>query len=187
MSIKFKTPVGFDIRCGVFAKVAVLALLASFTSSSAAQDSIPIADAHVHYSHDSVELTPPERVIELMRSANLKFALVSSSDDNGTQILSELAPDLIVPGLRPYRLRGETGTWFQDAEALEYVEDLLSKYQYASIGEFHLFGESADLPIPRRIVELAEEHNLLLQAHSDIEAVERLLAQSDTVKIIWAE
>ncbi len=43
--------------------------------------SLPIADAHVHYSHDSVEMTPPERVIELMRDANLKFALVSSSDD----------------------------------------------------------------------------------------------------------
>jgi len=182
----FKTLFGFESHCGVVAKVAMLALTAAYAPSAVAQDSIPIADAHVHYSHDSVELTPPERVIELMRSANLKFALVSSSDDNGTQILNELAPELIVPGLRPYRRRGETGTWFQDPKALEYVEDLLSKNRYASIGEFHLFGKSADLPIPRRIVELAEEHNLLLQAHSDIEAIEKLLAQSDSVKIIWA-
>jgi len=35
---------------------------------NAADGSLPIADAHVHYSHDSVELTPPERVIELMRA-----------------------------------------------------------------------------------------------------------------------
>ena len=41
-----------------------------------AQSELPIADVHLHYSHDSVELTPPERVIEIMRSANLKFALV---------------------------------------------------------------------------------------------------------------
>ncbi len=151
-----------------------------------AQEVIPIADAHVHYSHDSVELTPPERVIELMQNANLKFALVSSSDDEGTQLLYELAPDLIVPALRPYRRRGETGSWFQDENALAYVESLLAKNTYASIGEFHLFGENADLPIPRRIVELADEYNLILQAHSDAEAVERLLAQSADVKIIWA-
>lgn len=147
---------------------------------------LQIADAHLHYSHDSVEMTPPERVIEIMREANLKLALVSSSDDNGTQLLSELAPDLIVPGLRPYRLRGETGTWFQDPEALAYVEDLLEKNRYATIGEFHLFGANADLPIPRRIVELADKHNLILHAHSDADAVERLLAQNPNVKVLWA-
>ncbi len=155
-------------------------------SVNAVAETLPIADAHVHYSHDSVELTPPERVIELMRNANLKFALVSSSDDNGTQLLSELAPDLIIPGLRPYRRRGETGTWFNDEEALAYVEKLLAKNRYASIGEFHLFGSSADLPIPMRIVELAAEHNLVLHAHSDADAVERLLAQNSQVKVLWA-
>lgn len=161
--------------------------LAVFTSGLAqAENELPISDVHVHYSHDSVELTPPERVIELMRAANLKFALVSSSDDNGTQLLSELAPDLIVPGLRPYRRRGETQTWFTDPDALVYVEMLLAKNKYATIGEFHLFGEDVELEIPRRIVELADEYNLILHAHSDADAVERLLAQSDTVKVIWA-
>ena len=168
-------------------QLAGICLLATISiAARAVADTLPIADAHVHYSHDSVELTPPERVIELMRNANLKFALVSSSDDNGTQLLSELAPDLIIPGLRPYRRRGETGTWFNDEAALAYVEQLLAKNRYASIGEFHLFGSSADLPIPRRIVELAAEHNLVLHAHSDADAVERLLAQNSQVKVLWA-
>lgn len=157
-----------------------------FIALTAANDDLPIADTHLHYSHDSVEMTPPERVIELMRAANLKFALVSSSDDNGTQLLSELAPDLIVPGLRPYRRRGELSSWFTDDAALAYVERLLAKNKYASIGEFHLYGENADLEIPRRIVELAAEHKLILHAHSDAHAVERLLAQDPTVKVLWA-
>jgi len=161
-------------------------LTAIFSASVFAQDVLPIADTHVHYSHDSVEMTPPERVIELMRSAGLKFAMVSSSDDNGTQLLSELAPELIVPSLRPYRRRGETDSWFTDPEALEYVERLLENNRYASIGEFHLFGDTAELPIPRSIVKLAEKYNLLLHAHSDADAIERLLAQSETVKVIWA-
>lgn len=147
---------------------------------------MPIADAHMHYSHDSVEMTPPERVIELMREANLKFALVSSSDDNGTQLLSDLAPDLIVPGLRPYRRRGELGSWFTDQGALDYVLRLLETNRYASIGEFHIFGKDADLEIPRKIVQLAAQYNLVLHAHSDADAVERLLAQDPTVKVIWA-
>jgi len=163
------------------------AAAAMFASMSVAMASDwPIADAHIHYSHDSVELTPPERVIEIMREANLKFALVSSSDDNGTQLLSALAPELIVPGLRPYRRRGELGTWFTDPEALAYVEKLLANNKYASIGEFHLSGSDADLPIPQRIVELADQHNLILHAHSDADAVERLLAQNENVKVIWA-
>ena len=155
-------------------------------SAAAPDEPLPIADVHVHYSHDSVDMTPPERVIELMRSAQLKFALVSSSDDTGTQLLSQLAPDLIVPGLRPYRRRGELSTWFKDPDALAYVESLLQKNRYATIGEFHLYGDDALLPIPQRLVELAEQYNLILHAHSDAEAVENLLASSDTVKVIWA-
>lgn len=159
---------------------------AGAADNSQQDDVLPISDAHLHYSHDSVEMTPPARVIEIMREAKLKLALVSSSDDNGTQLLSELAPELIIPGLRPYRKRGETGTWFEDEEALEYVEALLDKNNYATIGEFHLYGDNADLPIPKRIVELAVEHNLVLHAHSDAEAVEKLLAQDPTVKVLWA-
>lgn len=170
----------------MFIKLIQSVLLASATYTVFAADELPISDVHVHYSHDSVEQTPPERVIELMREANLKFALVSSSDDRGTQLLSELAPDLIVPGLRPYSRRGQTSTWFKNPEALAYVESLLEKNRYASIGEFHLYGSDADLEIPRRIVQLADEYNLILHAHSDADAVERLLAQSDSVRVIWA-
>jgi len=166
------------------ALVGLLALCCQLNVS--AETNLPIADAHVHYSHDSVDLTPPERVIELMREAQLKFALVSSSDDNGTQLLSQLAPDLIVPGLRPYRRRGELNTWFKDPLALAYVEKLLQSNRYATLGEFHLYGADAELPIPRRIVALATENNLVLHAHSDADAVERLLAQNDNIKVLWA-
>jgi len=166
--------------------VASLCCILLFGPNLVFGNDLPIADAHIHYSHDSVELTPPEKVIEIMQEANLKFALVSSSDDNGTQLLSELAPDLIVPGLRPYRRRGETNSWFTDENALAYVEKLLEQNRYATIGEFHLFGKNADNSIPRKIVQLAVKHNLILHAHSDADAVERLLKQDDTVKIIWA-
>lgn len=174
------------MRHARFLITATAAIWLAISSAAAMASSLPIADAHVHYSHDSVDLTPPERVVELMREANLKFALVSSSDDTGTQLLSALAPDLIVPGLRPYTRRGQTSSWFEDEDNLAYVESLLEQHRYATIGEFHLFGKAADLPIPRRVVALAEQYNLILHAHSDAEAVQRLLAHSPTVKVIWA-
>lgn len=163
-----------------------VALVWSGLSLAQTHHPLPVADVHVHYSHDSVEMTPPERAVELMREANLKFALVSSSDDRGTQLLSELAPDLIVPALRPYTRRGQIDSWQSSEANLRYVESLLETNRYASLGEFHLYGADADLPIPRRMVELAVKHNLLLQAHSDADAVERLLAQDKTIRVIWA-
>ena len=160
-----------------------------WSSKLLAQDTdapLPIADAHVHYSHDSVKLTPPTRVIELMREAELKFALVSSSDDRGTQLLSALAPELIVPALRPYTRRGQLGSWYTNEENLRYVEKLLQAHRYAAIGELHISGPDADLPIPRRIVQLADEYNLIVHAHSDVDAIERLLAQNASIKVLWA-
>jgi hypothetical protein len=147
---------------------------------------LPIFDAHVHYSHDAVSVVPPKDAIAILRKAGIKRALVSSSDDEGTQKLLAEAPDLIVPELRPYRKRGEIGTWMKDPDVLRYVEDLLKKNRYVAIGEFHLFGADADLPIPRRIVELARQHGLFLHAHSDVDAIERIFKQDPSARVLWA-
>jgi hypothetical protein len=147
---------------------------------------LPIFDAHVHYSHDAVSVVPPKEAIAILRKAGVKRALVSSSDDEGTQKLLAEAPELIVPSLRPYRRRGDVGTWAKDPDVLRYVEDLIKKHKYAAIGEFHLFGADADLPIPRRIVQLARQHRLVLHAHSDADAVERIFQQDPAARVLWA-
>ena len=81
---------------------------------------------------------------------------------------------------------GEIGTWFRDPTVIPYLEGLLARNRYAAIGEFHLYGADADLPVPRRMVELAKKHGLWLHAHSDIDAVERLLRQWPQARILWA-
>src|SRR5437868_3097154 len=91
--------------------VAACAVL-GFTTASAAD--LPIFDAHVHYSHDAWESIPPKAAIELLRKAGVKRALVSSSNDDGNQKLIAEAPGLILSSLRPYRSRGEIGTWVRD-------------------------------------------------------------------------
>jgi hypothetical protein len=147
---------------------------------------LPIFDAHLHYSHDAWELVPVPQAIEIMRKAGIKRALISSAGDDGQQRLYQAAPDLVIPELRPYRNRSDVGTWFGDDSVIPYLEERLRKFRYAGIGEFHLYGPNADLPVPRRMVELARKHNLFLHAHSDVDAIERLFRQWPQARILWA-
>jgi hypothetical protein len=147
---------------------------------------LPIFDAHVHYSHDAAAQIGTDKVIGLMREAGLKRVIVSSSDDEGTQKLFNAAPDLIVPSLRPYRQRGDLSTWTKDPATIPYLEQRLKRYKYAAIGEFHLYGADADSPIPRRMVELSQQYKLILHAHSDSDAIERLFKQAPQATILWA-
>jgi len=155
-------------------------------AQSADAADLPIFDAHLHYSHDAWESVPPKDAIAILRKAGLKRALISSSGDDGQQRLAALAPELVIPELRPYRSRGEIGSWFRDDSVIPYLEDRLRRYRYAGIGEFHLYGADADLPVPRRMVQLARQNKLFLHAHSDVDAVERLFKQWPEAKILWA-
>jgi hypothetical protein len=147
---------------------------------------LPIFDAHIHYSHDAWDVVPPRDAIALLRKAGVKRALVSSSNDEGTQKLYAEAPDMIVPELRPYRRRGDVSTWTRDDSVIAYLEERLAKQRYVAIGEFHLHGADAELPVVRRVVELARRHGLMLHAHSDADAVERLFRLDPGARILWA-
>jgi hypothetical protein len=147
---------------------------------------LPIFDAHVHYSHDAWENLPPPMAIDLLRKAGVRRALVSSSGDDGQQRLAQLAPDTILLSLRPYRSRSETGTWFRDPTVPQYLEERLARHKYVAIGEFHIYGADVDLPVPRRMIELAKKHNLVLHSHSDADAIEREFAQWPQARILWA-
>ena len=161
-------------------------LVALIFSSQALAEKLPIFDAHIHYSHDAVILVPPQEAVRALRSAGLRKALVSSSDDNGTQLLLEAAPDLIVPSLRPYRRRGAISTWMHDLSVIDYVEENLAKNDYFAIGEFHAFGEDIKTPVLQRIISLAKEHNLLLHAHSDAKAIDLIFETYPDALVLWA-
>lgn len=147
---------------------------------------LPIFDAHVHYSHDAWDTLPPADAVAILRQAGLKRALVSSSGDDGTQRLLAAAPELIVPSLRPYRTRGELSSWVRDDSVVAFLEDRLRHARYAAIGEFHLYGADADLPVPQRMVALAQQHQLVLHAHADADAIERLFRQDPQARVLWA-
>ena len=147
---------------------------------------LPIFDSHLHYSHDAWEQLPPKEAIAILRKAGLKAAMVSSSSDDGTQMLYAEAPDLVIPVLRPYRKRGETSAWLSDPTVIAHLESRLQANRYVAIGEYHVYGADADLPIVRRVVELAREYQLFLHSHSDADAIERQFKQDPEARILWA-
>ncbi|MFO1311521.1 MAG: hypothetical protein U1F41_05580 [Burkholderiales bacterium] len=165
---------------------AILALLLVAPSFAARSAELPIFDAHVHYSHDAWANLPPPDAIAILRKAGLKRALVSSSGDEGTQRLVEAAPEFVIPSLRPYRTRGDVSTWVRDETVTAFLEERLKKSRYAAIGEFHLYGADTDLPVPRRMIALARTHKLVLHAHSDADAIERIYLQDPDARVLWA-
>lgn len=171
------------MRASLLLAIGVLALAGA---PGRAAEPLPIFDAHLHYSHDAWGPVPPERAVAILRQAGLKRAMVSSSDDEGTQKLFALAPDLVIPVLRPYRKRGDLSTWVRDETVLTYLSERLGKYKYAGIGEFHVYGADADLPVVRRMVDMAKERGLFLHLHGDADAVERVFAQDPQARILWA-
>ena len=163
--------------------IAGILILASWVAQA---QELPLFDAHIHYSHDAWESVPPKQAIELLRKSGVRRALVSSSGDDGQQKLFALAPDLILPSLRPYRSRSEIGTWVRDETVVPYLEDRLKRYRYVAIGEFHVYGADADLPVVRRVVQLAKQHRIFLHSHSDADAIERHFKQDPQARILWA-
>ncbi|MBN9089267.1 MAG: amidohydrolase family protein [Reyranella sp.] len=159
-------------------KKSLAAVLLLLPLAARAETEMPIFDAHLHYSHDAWEVVPPQAFVDILRKANIKRALVSSSNNEGTKMLQDRAPEIIVPELRPYRSRGELGTWAKDPTVIPFIEDLLAKRKYVAIGEFHIYSADADLPNMRRVVQLAR--------HSDADAVERHFAQDPEARVRWA-
>jgi hypothetical protein len=172
------------VRSGARAIGLLVAILTVAANAQAAE--LPIFDAHVHYSHDAWDNLPPREAVAILRKAGLTRALVSSSGDEGTQRLVAEAPELVMPSLRPYRRRSEVTTWVRDVTVPVFLEERLARSHYAAIGEFHVYGADADLPVPRRLVALAKQHKLVLHAHSDADAIERLFRQDPAARILWA-
>ena len=164
----------------------LIILVAGLWVTSSIAEERPIFDAHIHYSHDAVKLVPPDKVAKILRDAGVRKALVSSSDDTGTQLLLAAAPDIVVPALRPYRRRGEISTWMHDETVIDYLEANLQRNEYEAIGEFHAFGDDIKTPVIQHMIELAKERNLILHHHGDREALDLIFEAWPDARVLWA-
>ena len=166
--------------------LASLLILAGVGSLAAQAQEFPIFDAHIHYNQADWEALTPPQILAILDQAGVRWALVSSTPDDGTLKLYEAAPLRIVPSLRPYRIPEDMGSWHSDPAIQTYLEERLKRGVYKAIGEFHLAAAHVEAPVVRRCAELAVQHQLVLHAHVDAQTVEKLSVLYPRVRLLWA-
>lgn len=160
--------------------------LAAFTTDEHGHE-LPIYDTHVHYKQPAWSLYSPEEVIELFKRTGVVKALVSSSPDDGTRMLYNEDPDMIVPFLRPYHDDVSSSNWYSKSSILTYLSKRLELPIYKGIGEFHIHREiDADSEVIQDTVQMALEEDLYIHVHTGHEAIESIFAYAPDVKVLWA-
>jgi hypothetical protein len=170
----------------MWGKVLVAALCASAFAAQAQE--LKIFDAHLHYNQEPKPFYELDKVLELFRRNGITGIVATSRPNKGThQLVEAKAPGLwVVPFIRPYRVRDDIQTWFKDPAIFDLIQDEYKRGYYRGIGEFHIYGKSAESPWVKKMVDFAVDHDLYLHAHCDEEALLILFAHNARAKIIWA-
>lgn len=174
-------------RAGWRVLIAAVALLAA-APVRASEEPIEIFDAHLHYNWEPKPYYQVDEVLALFKKHRVTGILATSRPNTGTHALMDAKADglWIVPFIRPYRVRPDIQTWFNDPTIFDLVQDEFKRGYYRGVGEFHLSGKAAATEWVKKAVDFAVANDLYLHAHADDEAVEILMRHNGRAKIIWA-
>lgn len=148
----------------------------------------PLFDAHLHLNWENDFRLPVSEATALMRANGVQTILATSRPNDGTHALvADSGPGVrVVPFLRPYRVRDDVATWWQNPRTLDLLEAEFPRGYYVGVGEFHLSGDQAASPVVARTVAFAKGHGLWLHAHVDEAALEALYRHDPQARIVWA-
>jgi hypothetical protein len=171
-----------------FKWIAALVALATVPLTAQAQQQIEIFDAHLHYNQEPKPFYSLDQVRDIFRRNGITGIVATSRPNKGTHELVDAKwPELkVVPFIRPYRVRSDIQSWFNDPTIFELIKEEYARGYYRGIGEFHIYGKSAESDWVKKMVDFAVERNLYLHAHCDEEALLILFKHNPKAKIIWA-
>ena len=171
-----------------FKWIAALVALATVPLTAQAQQQIEIFDAHLHYNQEPKPFYSLDQVRDIFRRNGITGIVATSRPNKGTHELVDAKwPELkVVPFIRPYRVRSDIQSWFNDPTIFELIKEEYARGYYRGIGEFHIYGKSAQSDWVKKMVDFAVERNLYLHAHCDEEALLILFKHNPKAKIIWA-
>src|SRR5262245_45712800 len=137
----------------------VLVAATAAATMAHAQAPLKLFDAHLHYNAEPTPFYPLDKVLEIFKRNNVAGILATSRPNTGTRaLLDAKAPGLwVVPFIRPYRVRSDMQTWFDDPTIYELVQSEYKRGAYRGIGEFHIYGKSAATGWVKKIVDFAVE------------------------------
>jgi Amidohydrolase len=174
---------------GLICRAAAAAIFAALVAPSVlAQAPLRIFDAHLHYNQEPTPFYELDKVLEIFRRNNVTGIIATSRPNKGThQLVDAKAPGLtVVPFIRPYRIRSDIQTWFDDPAIWDLIQSEYQRGYYRGIGEGHIYGKAAAGEQVKRIVNFAVEKDLWLHAHCDEEALLLLFGHNQKAHIIWA-
>jgi predicted TIM-barrel fold metal-dependent hydrolase len=157
----------------------------------------PLFDAHLHYNDEAAARYPIDNVLGRMQRSGVRAVVANSRPNDGTRALAAAreatrrAGVTVVPFVRLYRNRADYGGWHADPSIVEMVlRELAAGTEagpYRGLGEFHLYDSAnADGATVRRLMQLAEQRGLVVLAHVDDVAIEKLFAHAPKARMIWA-
>ena len=173
------------------------AQVAASPGSTTARYAGPLFDAHLHYNDEANARFPIDDVLGRMQKSGVRAVVANSRPNDGTLALAAArdatrrAGVTVVPFVRVYRNRADYTGWHADPSIVEMVLRELAAGTaagpYRGLGEFHLYDSAnADGATARRLMQLAEERGLVVLAHVDDVAIEKLLAHAPKTRLIWA-
>lgn len=168
--------------------VALAALVLASPAPLRAQQQLEIFDAHMHYNQEPKPFYELDKLLEVFRRNGVTGVLATSRPNKGThQLMAAKPPGLwVVPFIRPYRVRNDIQTWFDDPTIFDLIKSEYERGYYRGIGEFHIYGKAAASNWVKKSVDFAVEKNLYLHAHCDEEALLILFGHNPKARIIWA-
>jgi predicted TIM-barrel fold metal-dependent hydrolase len=161
---------------------------ASRAQAQIRQEPIEIFDAHLHYNWEPKPYYTRDEVLALFKKHRVTGILATSRPNDGTQDLVAAKADglVVVPFIRPYRIRADIGSWFNDPGIYDLIVAEHANGGYFGIGEFHLSAANARSDWVRKTLAFAVANNLILHAHADDATIEILFEQQPRARIIWA-
>ena len=108
-------------------------------------------------------------MLDVFRRNNVAGIIANSRPNKGThQLVDAKAPGLwVVPFIRPYRTRDDVQNWSTDPAIYDLIESEYKRGYFRGVGEFHIYGNAAQAPLVKKVVEFAVERDLYLLAHCD--------------------
>jgi len=157
----------------------------------------PLFDAHLHYNEEAFAAIPVDDVIARLQRSGVRAIVANSRPNDGTKTLAAArdararAGIAVVPFVRLYRNRADYTSWHGDPTIVDMVlRELAAGTEagpYRGLGEFHLYDSAnADGATARRLMQLAEQRGLVVLAHVDDDAIEKLFAHAPRAKLVWA-
>ena len=171
------------MRTSVF----VFALGAALAAPASTAAEMPIFDAHVHYSHDAWDNLPPKDAIAILRKAGLKRALVSRAP--ATRARSGSSPRRPISCCRRCAPTARAATSAPGCATTPSSRS--SRSACAAAATSRSASSTCTAPMPTCRCRGAwwrwrKQHKLVLHAHSDVDAIERLFRQDPDARILWA-